>query len=188
MYDFRRIALFCVEKRLSKQKITIFSKNVGDVAPLATPMRRSHIFRFRLRSCSKILHFGYLFSKYFEFENPTSAQDCLPSTQPKFSNAFTLEMICIKTRQTPATAENKKMTPDSGPVYHNFFIQAPREKRRILPESIPALRIRGHLCFLALVGGNLIWRTDFNWWHQKQCNIEDRLVLVYCCTTTTKSL
>jgi len=41
MFDFRRITLFCLEKRLSKHKMTIFSKNVG-VWPLchalATPM------------------------------------------------------------------------------------------------------------------------------------------------------
>jgi len=35
MFDFRRITLFCLEKRLSKHKMTIFSKNSeGDVAPL----------------------------------------------------------------------------------------------------------------------------------------------------------
>jgi len=27
MYDFRRITLFCLEKRLSKYKMTMFSKN-----------------------------------------------------------------------------------------------------------------------------------------------------------------
>ena len=36
MFDFRRIKQFCLEKRLSKHKITIFSKNFGgDMAPLA---------------------------------------------------------------------------------------------------------------------------------------------------------
>jgi len=29
MFDFRRITLFCLEKRLSKHKLTIFSKNLG---------------------------------------------------------------------------------------------------------------------------------------------------------------
>ena len=29
MFDFRRITLFCLEKRLSKHKMTIFSKNFG---------------------------------------------------------------------------------------------------------------------------------------------------------------
>ena len=42
MFDFRRITLFCLEKRLSKHKMTIFSKNLGGawplVSPLATPM------------------------------------------------------------------------------------------------------------------------------------------------------
>jgi len=42
MFDFRRITLFCLEKRLSKHKMTMFSKNVGGEwplwPPLATPM------------------------------------------------------------------------------------------------------------------------------------------------------
>jgi len=40
MFHFRRIALFCLEKRLSKHKITIFSKNFfeGFGPSLATPM------------------------------------------------------------------------------------------------------------------------------------------------------
>ena len=39
MFDFRRITLFCLEKRLSKHKMTIFSKDLrGPMAPLATPM------------------------------------------------------------------------------------------------------------------------------------------------------
>jgi len=35
MFDFRRITLFCLEKRLSKHKMTIFSKNLGGMAPFA---------------------------------------------------------------------------------------------------------------------------------------------------------
>jgi len=38
MFDCRRIILFCLEKRLSKHKMTIFSKNLGgSTAPLAPP-------------------------------------------------------------------------------------------------------------------------------------------------------
>jgi len=43
MFDFRRITLFCLEKRLSKHKMTIFSKNWGHgpfVSPLVTPMSK----------------------------------------------------------------------------------------------------------------------------------------------------
>ena len=36
MFDFRRMTLFCLEKRLSKHKMTIFSKTLG--CPPATPM------------------------------------------------------------------------------------------------------------------------------------------------------
>jgi len=38
MFDFRRITLFCLEKRFSKHKMSIFSKNLGEaMAPLAPP-------------------------------------------------------------------------------------------------------------------------------------------------------
>jgi len=37
MFNFRRITLFCLEKRLSKHKMTIFSKTVGGMAPFASP-------------------------------------------------------------------------------------------------------------------------------------------------------
>ena len=35
MFDFRRITLFCLGYRLSKHKMTICSKNLGGMAPLA---------------------------------------------------------------------------------------------------------------------------------------------------------
>ena len=37
MFDFRRIALFCLEKRPSKPKMTMFSKNLGGMASLVPP-------------------------------------------------------------------------------------------------------------------------------------------------------
>ena len=51
MFDFRRITLFRLEKRLSKHKMTMFSKNfwgaMAPLSPLATPMDMSE-----LRSCA----------------------------------------------------------------------------------------------------------------------------------------
>ena len=42
MFDFRRITLFCLEKRLSKHKMTIFSKNLrGSHGPLGAPLATS---------------------------------------------------------------------------------------------------------------------------------------------------
>jgi len=47
MFDFNRITLFCLEKRLSKQKMTIFSKHFGGHglfgSPRATPMLLGNI-------------------------------------------------------------------------------------------------------------------------------------------------
>jgi len=37
MLDFRRITLFCLKKRLSKHKMTIFSKHFGGEWPSSTP-------------------------------------------------------------------------------------------------------------------------------------------------------
>jgi len=37
MYDVKRITLFCLEKRLSRNKMIIFSKNLGDHGPFAPP-------------------------------------------------------------------------------------------------------------------------------------------------------
>jgi len=34
MFDFRRIIVFCLEKRISKHKMTIFSTNLGGMASL----------------------------------------------------------------------------------------------------------------------------------------------------------
>jgi len=39
IFDFRRITLFCLEKRLSKHKMTIFSKNLGGMAPFPPWLR-----------------------------------------------------------------------------------------------------------------------------------------------------
>jgi len=38
MFDFRRITLFCLEKRFFKHKMTMFSKIWGVMAPLAPPV------------------------------------------------------------------------------------------------------------------------------------------------------
>jgi len=50
-----------------------------------------------------------------------------------------------KPMKTPLTAENDKWLRS---IFHKFSTpdQRPKEKRRILPESTPALRSRDHLC------------------------------------------
>jgi len=54
MFDFRRITLFCLEKCLSKRKMTIFSKILGGPWPLQPPWLRlwSLIFRYILKGMS----------------------------------------------------------------------------------------------------------------------------------------
>ena len=57
MLDVRRITLFCLEKRLSKHKMTIFSKNLGRPWPLWPPLVTPMIFM--------ILQKTYIFPKSF---------------------------------------------------------------------------------------------------------------------------
>jgi len=40
MFDFKRITPFCLEKRLSKHKMTMFSKNLGVHGPFRPPWLR----------------------------------------------------------------------------------------------------------------------------------------------------
>jgi len=44
MVDFRRIALVCLEKRLSKHKMNIFSENFGGHGPFSPPWLRLCMF------------------------------------------------------------------------------------------------------------------------------------------------
>jgi len=55
MFDCRRTALFCLEKRLSKHKMAIFSKNLGGAWPFCPP---GYVYvcqgpvEFSVRTCS----------------------------------------------------------------------------------------------------------------------------------------
>jgi len=44
------------------------------------------------------------------------------------------------------------VTPDPGPDFHKILTPnpGPKEKRRILPESTPPLRVHGHLWYTAM--------------------------------------
>ena len=75
MSDFRRITLFCLEKRLSKYKMTICSKNWGGIAPLAplaTPMsNNTYSFATTSTELNKILQCTVLESFWWSFEAMT---------------------------------------------------------------------------------------------------------------------
>jgi len=51
MFDFRRITLFCLEKRLSKYKITIFFNNLGGYGPFLPP---GYAYLHNLRSYGRM--------------------------------------------------------------------------------------------------------------------------------------
>jgi len=67
MLDFRQITLFCLEKRLSKHKMAIYSKNLGGHGPfgppLAAPMTGWNSFtEFTLnRDTTAVLLFVHIF-------------------------------------------------------------------------------------------------------------------------------
>jgi len=69
MFDFTRITLFCLEKRLSKHKMTIFSKNLGGgMAPLPPPgyaYEKNQTLLSSSTSVSFALVFGLLISDFF---------------------------------------------------------------------------------------------------------------------------
>jgi len=48
MFDYRRITLFCLEKRLSNHKMTIFSKNLGGPWPLWYPAGYAYVLVFTM--------------------------------------------------------------------------------------------------------------------------------------------
>jgi len=77
IFDFRRITLFCLEKRLSKHKITLFSKIWGWLGPFGPP---GYVYgRFGL-AVSLTGHFGRDISvqkelmKFVNLAQVTSAQ------------------------------------------------------------------------------------------------------------------
>jgi len=48
-----------------------------------------------------------------------------------------------------------------GPFFHKFFTPDPKEKRRFLPGSTPALRIRGHFCLILFVVTSQLRMTGY---------------------------
>ena len=82
--------------------------------------------------------------KFFKFENPTPVQTPITIIDP------TVIYPCFhlrKNHRDSCYCRNGRVTLDLGPVFHKFLAPGPKEKRRILPESTPALRILYHLCF-----------------------------------------
>jgi len=78
----------------------------------------------------------------FKFENPTPVQTPAAIINP----AVIYSCFYLRNHRTDSCyCRNGKMTPDPGPVFHKFLTPGPKEKRRILPESTPVIRIRSHL-------------------------------------------
>ena len=61
------------------------------------------------------------------------------------SAMFLLKKLHLEDHAHSCYCRKWQVTPDSGRVFHKFLTLAPKEKRRILAELTPVLRIRGHL-------------------------------------------
>jgi len=65
MFDIRRITWFCFEKRLSKHKMTICSKNLGGPWPLWPPPGYAYVVMSALKNFPlKILNFSRLWKTW----------------------------------------------------------------------------------------------------------------------------
>ena len=89
---------------------------------------------------------------FLKFENPTPVQTPATIIEP------TVIYPCFYLRNDRTDScycRNGKVTP--GPLFYKFSTRGPdpgpKEKRRILPESTPVIRIRSHLWWKA------IWKT-----------------------------
>ena len=82
--------------------------------------------------------------QFFKFENPTPVQT--PSTIIDPTVIYPCFYL-INDHTDSWYCRNWKVTPNPGPVFHKFLTPGPgpKEKRKILPESTPALSIRCHL-------------------------------------------
>ena len=86
--------------------------------------------------------------QFFRFENPTPVQTPATVIDP------TVIYPCFylrNDRRDSCYCRNGKVTPGSGPVFQKLLTPGPKEKRRILPESTPVIRIRPHLWYMGLV-------------------------------------
>jgi len=101
--------------------------------------------RLRLRSCRNFW-VRILVRQFFKFENPTPVQTPASIIDP------TVSYPCFYLRNDHTDScccRNWKVTLDPGPFFPKFFTPVPdpgpKETRRILPESTPALQILSHL-------------------------------------------
>jgi len=91
------------------------------------------------------------FRKFFKFENSTPVQ-----TSDTIEETENYQWFYFRNDHANSCYyRNWKVTPDSGPVFEKILAPGPdpREKRRILRESPPALRIHGHLWWTPEVAG-----------------------------------
>jgi len=73
----------------------------------------------------------------------------LPRIQPNFCQCFYVRNYHAES----CYCRNWKVTPVQCPFFHKILTPDPgrKEKRRIMEELIPALRIHGHLCFISVI-------------------------------------
>ena len=126
---------------LRKHMTGFLVKSFGECC-VGTRGGRSHFFRLRLQSCSKILK---SVSGNFLIWESDSCSDSGYNHRSKRN----LPRFYLRNDHTDSYSRNWKVNPDPGPVFRKFLTPGrdpgPKEKRRILPESTPVLRIRYYL-------------------------------------------
>ena len=107
---------------------------------------RSHIFRLRLRSFSKIFEFEFGSEHFSNLRIRLLYRPRLLHQCNRNSAMFYLRNNTYKDHADSCYCQKWQVTPNLGQVCHKILTQAPdpKGKRRLLPESTPALRIRGH--------------------------------------------
>ena len=107
-----------------------------------TKVGRSHFFRLRLHSCSKMFESGSWIFQIWESDY------CSDSAYHRSNR--NLPMLFLRNGHPDSCyCRNWEVTPALGGVLHKILTPGADlgpKKYRILPESTPALRIHGHLC------------------------------------------
>jgi len=98
---------------------------------------RSHFFRLRLHSCSKIFETGSWSGIFFKFENPISVQTPATTDPTEIYQYFYLR----NDQADSSYCQNWKVTTDPGPVFRKFLTPGPGPNKKcgILLESTPDL-------------------------------------------------
>ena len=159
--SWKFVSVIVILKASSSETMSYISRGLLLFTVSACRGDRSHFFKLWLRSCSKMFESvsgsGSGYSTNLRIRLPFRLR-----LQPSFKR--NLPTFYLKNVRTDSCyCRNGKVTPDPGMVFHKFFTPGPdprpKEKRAILQESTPVIRVRSHFCCLPEVC--MDWILDF---------------------------